>query len=240
MYVQSFKRYEKKYLLTEEQFRAFTEKTSDIICPDSYGLHTIRNIYLDTDDFTLIRRSLERPVYKEKLRIRSYCAPEEDTEVFFELKKKYEGVVYKRRISLRVSELKAYLLSRERPASLVRTGDIQIFNEIDHLMKRMSPMPKVCLSYDRQAFFGREDREFRITFDSNIRSRTDDLTLADDRGELLDTGVENYRLMEVKTTGAVPLNTARIMSELKIYPVSLSKYGEVYKKMQSERSSALC
>lgn len=240
MYIQSFKRYEKKYLMTEEQYRAFIEKTSDIICPDSYGLHTIRNIYLDTDDYTLIRRSLERPVYKEKLRIRSYCVPEEDTAVFFEIKKKYDGVVYKRRISLTSGELREYLLSRERPASLVKTGDIQIFNEIDHLMKRISPKPKVCLSYDRQAFFGREDREFRITFDSNIRSRTDDLTLADDRGELLDTGVANYRLMEVKTTGAVPLDAARIMSELKIYPVSLSKYGEVYKKMQSERSSALC
>lgn len=239
MYIQSFKRYEKKYLLTEEQYEALMKGAEGVILPDSYGLHTIRNIYLDTDDFTLIRRSLEKPVYKEKLRIRSYGSPDEGVPVFFEIKKKYDGVVYKRRVSMDKETIHRYIDDGITPDCFTGAEE-QIMHEIEYLMNRLSPMPKVYLAYDRRAYYGAEDADFRVTFDMNIRSRTNDLTLSDDTADLLDTGVENYRLMEIKTKGAMPIEMTRLLSELKIYPVSFSKYGQVYVNLLSERKIQKC
>ena len=95
-----FKRYELKYLLTERQKKCVMEAMEPCMTPDAYGRTTIRNIYFDTADYRLARRSIEKPVYKEKLRIRSYEKASGASPVFVELKKKYKGVVYKRRISM--------------------------------------------------------------------------------------------------------------------------------------------
>ena len=85
-----FKRYELKYMLTLEQKERMETAMSPYMELDKYGRTTIRNIYLDTDSYRLIRRSIEKPAYKEKLRIRSYSRATADTTVFVELKKKYE------------------------------------------------------------------------------------------------------------------------------------------------------
>ena len=85
-----FKRYEKKYMLTKEQYESFKEDIDDFMKIDEYGLSTICNIYYDTVDYKLISRSIEKPIYKEKIRLRSYGIPTPDSTVFLELKKKYK------------------------------------------------------------------------------------------------------------------------------------------------------
>lgn len=230
-----FQRYEKKYLMRKETYEAFLEATKESICGDNYGKHTICNIYYDTDTYELIRTSIEKPKYKEKLRLRSYGVPNQDSKVYLELKKKYKGIVYKRRISLTLEEAEAYLNQGVRPDK-----ESQILNEIDYFMTLYQPKPKLYLAYDRVAYFGIEDKSVRITFDHNIRSRAFDLSLSQgDKGNcLLD---ENYYLMEIKVEGAMPIWLCRILSDLEIYPTSFSKYGNIYKqsllKQQQEENA---
>ena len=228
-YIQSFRRYETKYLLSEQQCEAFLAAASELLVPDKYGDYTICNLYLDTEDFYFIEHSLDKPEYKEKLRLRSYGNVGADDKVFLEIKKKSRGIVYKRRITLPLHEAADYLLHGKTPETLPDWSARQIFAEIDYLMQKYKPLPKVYLAYDRLAFTMRGYPEIRLTLDGNIRSRFSDLTLSNDEAvTLLDTGISDYRIMEIKSDGAVPIPLTKILSQLKIYPVSFSKYGRVY------------
>ncbi len=219
-----FNRYEKKYLMPEDVYRELRLRLLPYMQEDQYGLHTICNIYYDTPDSELIRKSIEKPVYKEKLRLRSYGIPALDSAVFLEIKKKYKQIVNKRRIQLSLQEAYDYL---ER--GIVPQEDSQILREIDFFLSRYRLTESLYLAYDRIALFGRQDAAFRVTFDHNIRSRRDQMHLErGDCGELLLP--EGYYLMESKILGATPLWFTRILSELAIYPVSFSKYGNIYKK----------
>ncbi|MBQ8786224.1 MAG: polyphosphate polymerase domain-containing protein [Oscillospiraceae bacterium] len=238
-YIQSFNRRETKYLLTAEQAEAFLREASDLISRDKYGEYTICNLYLDTDDFYFIEHSLDHPAYKEKLRIRSYGNADREKKIFFEIKKKSKGVVYKRRIIIPFAEAEDYVEKGVRPQSLEGFVPNQIFEEIDYLMKKYKPEPKLYLAYDREAYFMTEHPEVRITFDKNIRGRWKNITLtSDEDAELLDTGTPNYRVMEIKSGRAIPLEITEILSRLKIYPVSFSKYGKIYTaKIQKNKTS---
>ena len=194
----------------------------DKIDCDEYGKSTVSNIYLDTPDFLLIRNSIDAMAYKEKLRIRSYGVPTDDSRVFFEIKKKYKGIVYKRRLSLTCNQVSDYIENGIRPT------DSQIMREIDWCMKIYeNPKPKVVLSYEREAFYWKNDKDIRLTFDRNVRYRMNDLSLQ--KGSF---GVriipENSILMEIKTPGSMPIELAEILSLCKIYPSSFSKYGKAY------------
>ena len=228
-YIQSFNRRETKYLMTDKQAEAFVREAHNLLSRDKYGEYTICNLYLDTDDFYFIEHSLDRPAYKEKLRIRSYGNADEETKIFLEIKKKARGVVYKRRIVIPFGEAAEYVHNGVRPKSLDGFVPNQIFEEIDFLMKKYNPEPKLYLAYDREAYFMTEHPEVRITFDKNIRGRWENITLtSDENAELLDTGTANYRLMEIKSGRAIPIEITEILSRLKIYPVSFSKYGRIY------------
>lgn len=218
-----FKRYEKKYLLSNDQYTQIREKLAMYMQEDNYGLHTINNIYYDTKDYRLIRTSLSKPVYKEKLRLRSYGTPTMESDVFVEIKKKFDGVVYKRRVAMKLDEAYKYLL-KERKAS----KPSQITREIDWFLNFYDVSPKVFIAYDRIALFGKEDCNLRITFDTNIRWRKDNLDLTKDpRGnQLLQPGEV---LMEIKIPGVIPLWMSHILNELNIYSTSFSKYGTCYK-----------
>lgn len=219
-----FKRYEKKYLLTKEQYRGLMNRLGEKIVLDEYGEHTICNIYFDTPDYELIRTSIEKPVYKEKLRLRSYGIPKKGDTVFIELKKKFDGVVYKRRTPLTLIEAEQYLYAGKKPK---KQG--QILNELDYFLKKYIIKPTIYLAYDRMAYYVQEDINLRITFDKNIRCRKEQLYL-----ELGSAGEailpKDHVLMEVKIPGVMPLWLSRIFSELCIYPVSFSKYGTYYEK----------
>lgn len=232
-----FNRYEKKYLMPESVYQELRCRLAPYMQTDQYGLHTICNIYYDTPGYDLIRRSIEKPVYKEKLRLRSYGIPTMDSQVFLEIKKKYRKVVNKRRIQLTLREAYDYVEHGVRPLQSrngVENGmrsaqDNQILNEIDFFLFRYPLMRGIYLAYDRTALFGMEDPEFRVTFDQRIRSRRSFMGLENgDYGELLLP--EGYYLMESKVMGATPLWFTEILSELEIYPVSFSKYGNIYKK----------
>ena len=218
-----FKRYELKYLLTEAQKETVLRGMQSYMTLDKYGRTTIRNLYYDTDTYLLIRRSIEKPAYKEKLRIRSYSRVDGDGKAFVELKKKYKSVVYKRRISLPYAEATAWLSREKHPDKCT-----QIANEIDYFLEYYGSLhPTVFLSYEREAYYANDSSDFRVTFDDNILCRQDDLSLASD---VYGTPIlpEGKVLMEIKCSGGIPLWMTHVLSEEKIYKTSFSKYGTAY------------
>ena len=229
-----FERTEKKYLLSKEQYELLLEKSKEYIKSDKYGVTSICNLYFDTEDSELIRTSIEKPLYKEKLRLRSYGTPtSEDSKVFLEIKKKYDGVVYKRRVSMSLKESEEYLNNGIKP----ECENGQIIREIDYIIEHYNLKPKLFLAYDRIAYNGIEDTALRITFDTNIRSRENELSLmAGSYGDnLLD---DDTYLMEIKANGGMPLWLVDLLSALEIYPLSFSKYGNIYKRSIMEKLNA--
>ncbi len=228
-----FERIETKYLLSEIQFNELMKKLEPIAKIDGYGETSILNIYYDTPDFNLIERSLEKPVYKEKLRLRTYGTPEDDSNAFIEIKKKYKGVVYKRRISMSYEDALSYLNNGARPPK-----ESQISKEIDYFLQFYKGIkPAMAISYDRIALAGINDPELRITFDKNIRWRTYDLSLK--RGNVgKDILLPGQRLMELKIAGAMSMEIARILDELNIRQTSFSKYGKGYVDYMYQNASS--
>ncbi len=225
-YQATFKRYEIKYLLTDQQKARVLTAMQPYMNLDSYGHTTIRNIYFDTDNYRLIRRSIEKPAYKEKLRIRSYCAVHGSDSVFVELKKKYKSIVYKRRLTLPEGLAMDHFLS-----GLPLPVHSQIADEIDYFRNYYQTLqPAVFLCYDRDAYYSTDGSDFRITFDHNIRYRNWDITLehGTDGIPLLE---ENQTLMEIKTSGGIPMWMCRVLSEEGIFKTSFSKYGAAYRHM---------
>lgn len=227
-----FKRVEKKYLLTKEQYEYLVKAIEPYMAVDKYGETSIRNIYFDNTDDELIETSLLKPVYKEKLRLRSYGVPNSQSTVFFEIKKKYRGIVYKRRVSMTLDEAYSYIEGGELPEHL--EGNIPV--EIDYMMNHYRLFPKAFISYDRVALAGKDDPELRITFDRNITSRYDDVRLEsvkDGHKILPDDSV----LMEIKIPGAMPLWLAHVLSEKNIFPHSFSKFGTAHIQEKIKKAS---
>ncbi len=219
----TFKRYEKKYFMNELQYQQLKYRFQDYLRADAYGEATICNVYFDTPNHLLIRNSLEKPVYKEKLRLRSYGTPRAGDEVFIELKKKYKGVVYKRRINLELNEAEQYLYEE-----VPMVGATQIGREIDYFLQYYQEIvPSMYISYRRIAMYGITDPELRVTFDREIHWREEELWL--ERGDWGKPMLgEEEHLMEIKIPGAMPVWLTHILDELQIYPVSFSKYGMGY------------
>lgn len=220
-YQSIFKRYEIKYLITSNQKNKILNILQSYMQLDKYGRTTIRNIYFDTDNYYLIRKSLEKPIYKEKLRLRSYQKTDEDTKIFFEIKKKYQSIVYKRRIALTLSEF------NQMEKEGFNNNSNQILSEINYFFKLYSNLkPKVFLSYERESYF-MDGSDLRITFDENIIARNYDLDLKKDIYgiNILDNDLS---IMEIKCSQAIPLWLVNILSEEKIYKTSFSKYGTYY------------
>jgi hypothetical protein len=220
----SFQRIETKYLLFPEQYAAMRRGMLSHMRPDEHSRYTICNIYYDTEDYSLIRTSLDKPVYKEKLRLRSYGVPDSRDSVFVELKKKYDGVVYKRRITTKSADAE-----RAVRAGILPPAD-QISREINWFLRSYRPRPAAFIGYDREAWSGIEDEDLRITFDTNLRGRDCALDLrAGDFGELFLPG--DLILMELKLAGGAPMWLSRLLSENGIFSSSFSKYGTYYKHL---------
>lgn len=218
-----FKRYELKYMLTEEQKEKILKAMDPYMKLDKYGRTTIRNIYFDTDNYRLIRRSIEKPAYKEKMRIRSYSRADSESTVFVELKKKYKHVVYKRRISLPEQEAMEWACGVGHCRK-----DTQISKEIDYFLEYYKNLrPAVFLSYEREAYYSKDKSDFRVTFDDTILCRQEDLSL---KSEAYGTPIlpEGMVLMEIKCSGGLPLWMAHVLSEEHVYKTSFSKYGTAY------------
>lgn len=219
-----FKRIEKKYLLNRAQYYAVLNGIENTMEPDVYSNYEISNIYYDTYHFDLIRASLEKPVYKEKLRVRSYGIPSRGDDVFVELKKKYDGVVYKRRITMSAENAENSLA-----AGYIGRSD-QISKEINWFLHIYDLHPAAYIGYDREAFAGIEDPELRLTFDTNLRGRSWDLSLSDgDHGIYIIP--KDMILMEIKIPGCTPLWLSHLLSRNNIFDTSFSKYGTYYKQL---------
>jgi len=232
MYENIFKRVEEKYLITNKQKQLLFEKINSYLKKDDFYQSTICNIYFDNINNDLIINSLEKPIFKEKIRLRSYKVPNLDDEVFLEVKEKYKGVVGKRRIKMTLKEFYDYYENNKYDKNN------QIMKEIDYYFNYYDLKPSIYIAYDRKSYKGKDDKNLRITVDSNLRSRHDDLKL-----ELGDAGKkyfeEDYCIMEIKTLGAMPLWLVRSLSELKIYPVSFSKIGKIYEKENKHKEELI-
>lgn len=228
MYENIFKRVEEKYLLTKEQYINLFNDINEYIEKDKYFETTICNIYFDNEDDELIYTSMDKPIYKHKLRLRSYGVPKNNDDVFLEIKFKFKKVVGKRRIKLKLKDLKKYLKTNKYDKHN------QIMKEIDYLFKLYNLKPSYFIAYDRKSYREKNNENLRITIDTNLRSRKENLSL-----ELGDAGKlyfdKEMYIMEIKTLGAMPLWLVKNLSDLGIYPVSFSKFGSIYKKDKEEK-----
>lgn len=234
MAISTFMRKEIKFMLSMEQYEALLVEIHKYMDPDKFCVggkdYGIYNLYYDTPDDYLIRTSLEKPYYKEKIRLRSYYSPASPGDkVFLEIKKKVGGIVTKRRVTMTLAESDAYLLQHQKPVDLNKYIQKQIFAELDVFLSNYPVVPKQYISYQRSAFFGKDDPDFRLTFDRQITERRYDLSLSQPSygAQII---APNQRLMEVKIAGAMPLWLSQKLAELKIYKVSFSKYGRAYQR----------
>lgn len=219
----SFKRHEIKYLITINQYINLMNYLSDKVEKDVFYKSTIYNIYYDTDNFELIRKSIEKPIYKEKLRIRSYDIPTLDSSVYVELKKKYDHIVYKRREKIAYK----YVLNN----SFFEGAEAQIDKEIKYFNDFYDGLtPKMFLSYEREAYYFKTDKQIRITFDTNIKYRTENVNLLPSISDIK-LLPNNFVLMELKVPFSIPYNLAKYLSSEKIFKTSFSKYGTAYKQI---------
>ncbi len=229
-----FRRREIKYLITDQQRSALEAALAKHMEPDRFPHSSIRNIYYDTPDFRLIRYSLEHPVYKEKLRIRCY---DSGGQVFLEMKKKYKGIVYKRRVQ--VSQALAYAFMEGK----CPLPDSQIGRELTYFRDFYQNLqPQVFLWYERDSWLGKKDAGLRLTMDRDIFYRTEDLRMDSLGGgeAVLEPG---WSLMEVKAENAIPLWLTELLARLQIAKVSFSKYGRAYeqelrRRMQEKRGNS--
>ena len=226
-----FERREKKYLLDGTAKARLLALAGNRLTEDAYPRETIASLYLDTPDRRVIRASIDASNYKEKLRLRSYGIPQDDSPVFVEIKKKYNGVVNKRRIEMQYAKAVEFLAGK-----FVPDQHPQIEKEIEWVLRFYTPVPKCIVAYDRIAYVCDEHPDLRVTFDESIRCRDTELDLRlGTHGELLLPDGEC--IMEIKADGAIPLWFVRKLSEMKIYKTSFSKYGTYYLRKLKERES---
>ena len=229
----TFKRYELKYLIDKKQKEIIVNAMKEDFQLDNFGISTIRNIYFDTSDYRIIRYCLDKPIYKEKLRIRSYNNIASDDTIFIELKKKYQSVVYKRRLAISAKEI--YYCFKNK---LDINDNSQIAKEINYYRKFYADLrPAMFISYQRAAYCQKND-DMRITFDCDIKYRNNSFSLNNTNGiNILDN---NQFLMEIKTSKSIPLHLARIFSQLNIIKTSFSKYGSAYYQMINQKEVNKC
>ncbi|AFQ42227.1 polyphosphate polymerase domain-containing protein [Desulfosporosinus meridiei] len=243
MAITTFKRYEMKFMLDQAQLDTLIPLLLEYMVPDAHCQegkeYNIYNIYYDTHDSNLIRHSLSKPYYKEKLRLRSYTIPTSfNDQVFLELKKKIGGIVNKRRVVLTLKDAYDFVRLGKCPVSSPKLNK-QVASEIEYFLSRNQVSPAAYISYKRLAYFGKDDKDFRVTFDYNVCSRRDDLFL-----ELPSYGTplleKGQYLMEVKLSGAVPIWLSRTLSGLRLYKTNFSKYGKEYENYCTLVNPSLC
>lgn len=227
-----FNRYERKYILSSHQKDELLLFLKDYMDHDDFSkdgkAYTIYNVYFDTQDYNIIRNSISKPKYKDKLRLRSYKCPAEPNDmVFLEIKKKFEGRVNKRRINLTYQAAIDYLEKNIKPKFDLYM-DEQIFNEIDYFINIHKVKPGAFISYERIALISSKE-ELRITFDHQMLFRKQNITLNNSGGISIMEN-ENTWLMEVKSNDNFPLWLAQKLSSFQLYSQGYSKYGSAYKQ----------
>lgn len=240
MCIEVFNRYETKFLINDELFETIKEEISPYMELDPYNVggafYTISNVYYDTRDNYLIRNSLAKPDYKEKLRMRGYGIPGKEDLIFLEIKKKVNGLVNKRRSHVTYQDIQE-LLATGNIGDMKPYMNEQVIKEIEYMLSIYDLVPKTYIAYDRMAFFNKGGHDLRITFDKNIRHRRKDLRLdKGDYGTFLTEG--GTYLMEIKAEKSIPIWVSQLLSKYRIYKTSFSKYGKEYYSFLRERKEA--
>lgn len=218
------KRYEIKYLLSPEQTEFFKEKVKGHMEVDEYGLTSIASLYYDTPNYRLIRTSIEKPKFKEKVRLRSYGLATESSPVYLELKRKAYGIVYKRRVQSTIPLVDKFF---DYEGDICAGG--QINSEITAFRDYYQTLVPACMIiYDRMAYF-QPGGDLRLTIDHNPRYRYEDLDLRVSM-EGISLLKEGWTILEIKVQQAMPLWLSAILTEGRIYKTSFSKYGEAYRQ----------
>lgn len=244
-----FRRVEKKYLITESQKKKFLKICKKNLKKNKYFTSTVCSIYFDTKDDDLIIKQidkpLDKPIFKEKVRLRSYNTPKMEDYIFFEIKTKTKDgktkIGDKRRFQLLLSD---YYDWADGKASLIeiaerkieKTNDMQIAKELEYMINYLQLSPKIFIACERESYEGAEDSQLRITIDSGLRFRTNDLKLelgADGQNFFND---DKNIILEIKSAGGMPFWLVRALNELKIYPQAFSKYGKIYQSMKGEKN----
>lgn len=231
--IKVMKRYELKYLMDRKQTAALRKALKGHMQIDAYGLTTIASLYYDTPDARLVRASLEKPEYKEKLRLRSYGLATESSPVYLELKRKAEGIVYKRRIEATLPQVRAFMAGGDALA-----GDAQIRKELAYFRDYYQNLEPACLVlYDRRAYCEREG-DLRLTIDERPRYRMEDLSLTHSLEGIPLLG-EGWCILEIKVQGAMPLWLSSALGQAEIYKTSFSKYGEAFQREALKENNSL-
>lgn len=249
-----FNRVEKKYIISEEQYNILLGEIKQHMQEDSYYRSEVYNIYFDTDNYDLIIQSIDHPLFKEKLRARSYGGYD---KVFLEIKTKVRGLAYrdefldeddlikdnnfgyKRRVLITHQDFDELVndktLCEELAARNVETkADLQIAKEIDYIIKKFNLKPKILVYYDRESFTGEND--LRITFDTNLKYRNQNLKfLKNSRDKVFFKNDKNI-IMEIKAKDAMPLWLVKTLSATHIYPGQFSKIGKIYETLRKEKN----
>lgn len=221
-----FRRVEQKYLITSAQYDALMEALGDKLVKDEYFYNDIYNLYLDAPDHRLIIQSIEKPMYKEKFRVRSYgLAENEDSKVYLEIKKKFDGTSHKRRISMTLGEFYKYMEKGNRP----KGANPITLAELDYDFEKYNLQPSILINYERYSYYIKGNKDLRITFDHNVRYRTKkpDLTNGDDMHPIID---KDMYIMEIKSLDSLPIKLSQLLAKLKIYPRGFSKPKNAYLK----------
>ncbi len=221
-------RYEVKYVLSADQTVLLRERLRGHMEEDAYGKTSIASLYYDTPDRRLIRMSVEKPDFKEKIRLRSYGLATKESPVYLELKRKAYGIVYKRRVQSTIPRVETFFSGRNDICS-----EGQIGREIRYCRDFYRDLVPSCLIiYDRTAYY-EPGGDLRLTIDENPRYRAEDLALdvSMEGKSLLEPG---QTILEIKIQDAMPLWLAGILSEGKMRKSSLSKYGEAYRRQMAK------
>lgn len=221
-----FRRVEQKYLITTEQYNALMEALGDKLVKDEYFYNDIYNLYLDAPDHRLIIQSIEKPMYKEKFRVRSYgLAENEDSKVYLEIKKKFDGTSHKRRISMTLGEFYKYMEKGNRP----KNANPITLAELDYDFEKYNLQPSILINYERYSYYFRGNKDLRVTFDHNVKYRVKkpDLTNGDDMYRIID---KDMYIMEIKSLDSLPIKLSQLLAKLKIYPRGFSKPKNAYLK----------
>ena len=218
-------RMEQKYFVSFDKYKKLMDIIEDKLVKDKYFSERIYNIYFDNDEYEFMTKSLDKPLYKEKVRLRSYETADKNSNVFLEIKKKFQGHGNKRRVVINYNDAIDYINNK-----IIPNTNKQIMNELDYTFKKNNLKPKISLTYDRLSYAFKEDDSYRITFDTNIRysNKKIDLVDLDDDYCLFNDGY----IMEVKTLKGYPMWFIKALNELKLFPTSYSKVGEAYKELK--------
>lgn len=235
-----FDRIEKKCLITAKQKRSMLKAINQHMQKDHYFESEVFNIYLDTDNYDLIIKSIDQPTFKEKLRARSYGGY---NKVFFEIKTKLRGkdnnVGYKRRVCVTKKEYRDIVKHKAKVFDIVAEhtddkSDLQIAKEIDYLIDLFQLEPRILVAYTRESYQGEDG--LRITFDENLKYRIKTVTFAKNKSDKNFFEDQKNIIMEIKAHGVLPLWLVRQLSAERIFPEQFSKVGKIYEKLRKENN----